>query len=66
MKMPKIERDAQRYAVTVREIAGGAFLVVWGLGMHESVEGLYAILWGSLGLDMALMIFIWHRERKNK
>jgi hypothetical protein len=66
MRQLRIERDAQRYAVTIREMGIGAILIAWGFGLHETTGGWNAIIWGTLTLYAAVMLFIWWRKKRDK
>jgi hypothetical protein len=65
-RQPGLERDAQRYAVTIRQIGVGAFSIAWGFGLHDSAGGWNVIVWGTLGLYAAVMAFIWWRKKRDK
>jgi hypothetical protein len=60
-------RDAQRYAVTLREIGLGSFLVVLGLAPEiGEVQGAAFVIGASFALYGGVCLLIWLRNRKSR
>jgi hypothetical protein len=67
MRQPRPERDAQRYAVTIREIGLGTFLIVLGIVPEiGEVQGAALVIGGSFVLYGAALLFISWRNRKSR